>query len=198
MDACCGMFWRSGRDSWCNNLSQNMQDAGFCTDEEGNTMKKSVVIIIVALFAITGFMLVSHLNKQDDREGLVINSLSGECVVPIDSLETSYLEGDVRDGKGTVTHHVFAAIELKSVLDINDIDYRDRCVVAVTSADNYSAVFSCDEILRDGKVYIITEKDGERITDISGEKQGLELVVFGDENSQRCVRYVARVDITEE
>lgn len=174
-----------------------MQDTWICSDEEGDTMKKGFAIIIVALFVITGFMLTSHLNKQDDRDGLIINSLSGECVVPIDSLETSSLEGDVKDGKGNVTHHVFAAVELKSVLDINDIDYHDKCVIAVTSSDNYSAQFSNAEIIRDGKVYVITEKDGEKIMDISGEKPGLELVVFGDENSQRCVRYMARVDVTE-
>ena len=48
-----------------------------------------------------------------------------------------------------------------------------------------------------GRVYIAIEIDGEAIEGISPDEAGVQLIVFGDDNSRRCVRYAKIITISE-
>ena len=56
--------------------------------------------------------------------------------------------------------------------------------VTVTAADGYSALLCVDEILENGKVYLVDDGTG-----------GLKLIVFGDSDSKRNVRNVIKIDV---
>ena len=72
------------------------------------------------------------------------------------------------------------------------IDVQGDTKITVTSEDNYSAELTGEELLEAGKVYVAFTDGEEMIEGIEGG-QGAQLVVFGDPNSKRAVRYMKTV-----
>jgi hypothetical protein len=72
------------------------------------------------------------------------------------------------------------------------IDVQGDTKITVTSEDNYSAELTGEELLEAGKVYVALTDGEEMIEGIEGG-QGAQLVVFGDPNSKRAVRYMKTV-----
>ena len=66
--------------------------------------------------------------------------------------------------------------------------------ITVTSEDNYSAELTGAEVLESGKVYVALTADGEALEGIEGG-QGAQLIVFGDSNQKRAVKYMKIVSI---
>ena len=67
--------------------------------------------------------------------------------------------------------------------------------VIVTSADNYSVTFAPEEILEDSRVYAAITADGKTVEGIDAGTAGVQIIVFGDSNSKRCVRYAAVIEV---
>ena len=63
-----------------------------------------------------------------------------------------------------------------------------------TPAQNcsYSAELTGAELLEAGKVYVALTDGGKQIEGIEGG-QGAQLIVFGDQNSKRAVRYLKTI-----
>ncbi|MBP3896410.1 MAG: hypothetical protein J6D57_01050, partial [Mogibacterium sp.] len=93
-------------------------------------------------------------------------------------------------------HNKYEGAELSAIFKDNGIELADDVVVTVTSEDNYSAELTGSEILESGKVYVALTQDGEMIEGIEGG-QGAQLIVFGDPNSKRAVRYMKTVSLDE-
>lgn len=72
------------------------------------------------------------------------------------------------------------------------IDVQGDTKITVTSEDNYSAELTGEELLEAGKVYVALTDGEEMIEGIEGG-QGAQLIVFGDPNSKRAVRYMKTV-----
>ena len=72
------------------------------------------------------------------------------------------------------------------------IDVQGDTKITVTSEDNYSAELTGEELLEAGKVYVALTDGEEMIEGIEGG-QGAQLVVFGDPNSKRAMRYMKTV-----
>jgi phage gp36-like protein len=66
--------------------------------------------------------------------------------------------------------------------------------ITATSEDNYAADLSGAEALEAGKVYVALTDNGEQIEGIEGG-QGGQLIVFGDPNSKRAVRYLKTIEV---
>ena len=65
----------------------------------------------------------------------------------------------------------------------------------MTSADQYTAEFQLQEVLENKTVYLAVEADGQQIEGIDPGTPGAQLVVFGDANSRRCVRFAAQITL---
>ena len=72
------------------------------------------------------------------------------------------------------------------------VDVQGDTKITVTSEDKYSAELTGEELLEAGKVYVALTDGEEMIEGIEGG-QGAQLVVFGDPNSKRAVRYMKTV-----
>jgi hypothetical protein len=64
----------------------------------------------------------------------------------------------------------------------------------VTSEDDYSAGLTGAEVLEKGKVYVALSQNGEKIENLEGG-QGAKLIVFGDPDRQRAVKYLKMISI---
>lgn len=158
-------------------------------------IKKILTVVVVLVLAMAVIGVVIHKNGQDEKGGISFISESEQIELSLDKLTITDFSGTLVNGKGETFEHDFSGILLRDALENNGFVVEETSEVTVTSADNYSATITGDEILNDDKVYIATACDGEKVEGIDEGTNGAELVVFGDKNSKRCVRYLMEVEV---
>lgn len=158
-------------------------------------MSKKLKIGIAILLLATCIVAVIHRNIQKEVACMVIRSGNQEISVSFDDLCKAEFSGELVDGKGTITAHSYTGILLKDLLSAKGISQGEITALKVTSADNYSVEFTGEEIRADSMVYAAVTTDGQPIEGISSGTEGVQIIVFGDPNSRRCVRFVAILEI---
>ena len=158
-------------------------------------MSKRLIVGIVLLLVVTGIVAAVHLANQDDIHCMVILQADQEIAVSFEDLNKGAFSGELIDGKGDVTFHEYTGILLRELLAGKGIDLAQVTGVTVTSADQYSVALTGEEILQADKVYVAITADGEKIEGIDQGSDGVQIIVFGDPNSRRCVRFAQRITI---
>ena len=157
--------------------------------------KKWITVIAALLVAATAVVAAVHLRNQEEVECMVICQGETQISVSFADLDQGSFSGELIDGKGDVTAHEYTGVALKSLLESKGIDLATVTGITVTSADNYSVEFTAEELLADGKLYLAITDGGEKIKGIENGTDGVQAIVFGDENSRRCVRYAHKIAI---
>ncbi len=158
-------------------------------------MSKKLIVIMAALLALTGIIAAVHLSQQEEISCMVIKTAEEELQIDFTDLDQSDFAGQLTDGKGDTLEHTYRGILLRELLEQKGVTLTEEMSVTVTSADNYSVTFAGTEVLADGRVYAAIEADGEAIEGIDPGTAGVQIIVFGDENSRRCVRFAAVIEI---
>lgn len=158
-------------------------------------MSKKLIIIMAALLVVTGILAAVHLGNQEDISCMVILQDDKEISVSFEELEQGAFSGELIDGKGTVTFHEYTGILLRTLLETKGIALTDISKITVTSADNFRAEFTAEEILETENVYLAITVDGETIAGIDPGTHGVQVIVFQDPNSRRCVRFAQKITV---
>jgi len=149
---------------------------------------KYICIAIVILLIIAA--LVNRGLSSVNKEGVSIVAGGKTYTVTYTELSKGKFSGTLVNGKGEASDHEYVGLALNEVLSKKGVKISDSNVITVTAADNYEAEVSGKEVLEGTKIYIAIEADGKMIEGIDAGKQGAQLIVFGDTNSKRCVRYL--------
>ena len=158
-------------------------------------MSKKVTVVIVLLLAVTGIVAAAHLMNQDEIACMVILQEDQQFAVSFEDLNQGSFSGELTDGKGDTTFHKYTGILLRDLLEQKGIDLARLSGVTITSADNYSVAFTSEELLREDKVYAAITVDGRKIEGIDPGSDGVQIIVFADPNSRRCVRFAQKITI---
>ena len=158
-------------------------------------MQKKVIAGIIAALVVVAAVL-AFVNRSGDKNvsGLVLAGGGKEVTVAWEDIGGQAFEGDLVNGKGEVTHHEYTGSELQALLAASDIEVTESSVITAASEDNYSAELTGAELLEAGKVYVALTDGGKQIEGIDGG-QGAQLIVFGDQNSKRAVRYLKTISV---
>ena len=158
-------------------------------------MQKKLIAAIIAILVVVTAVLV-FFNRKGDKNvsGLMLSGGGKEITVAWEDVGGQSFEGDLVNGKGEVTHHEYTGSELQALLAANGIEVTESSVITAASEDNYSAELTGAELLEAGKVYVALTDGGKQIEGIDGG-QGAQLIVFGDQNSKRAVRYLKTISV---
>lgn len=158
-------------------------------------MQKKSIAAIIAILVVVAAVLV-FVNRKGDKNvsGLILSGSGKEITVAWEDVAGQSFEGDLVNGKGEVTHHEYTGSELQALLAANGIEVTESSVITAASEDNYSAELTGAELLEAGKVYVALTDGGKQLEGIDGG-QGAQLVVFGDQNSKRAVRYLKTISV---
>ena len=148
-------------------------------------MKKisPVQVMILILVLVTAVVAVFHLTTRTavPKGMLRIEYADGQAgEVSLEYLERSRglelipVQGTIVNGKGEARTIDAQGILLSDVL--REAGVTEYSVVTVTADDAYNAQVAAEEIVAPDKVYLIRQEEG-----------GMQLIVFGDENSKRNV-----------
>lgn len=158
-------------------------------------MQKKVIAGIIAVLVVLAVILgIIVKGNGADKDGLNISAGGKEFTIAWDDIEASAFEGDLVNGKGETFHNTYDGAELSAILSKVEVEIADESVITATSEDNYTAELKGAELLESGKVYVALSQDGEMIEGIDGG-QGAQLIVFGDANSKRAVRYLKAISV---
>lgn len=156
--------------------------------------KRWIAVLIAALICAAVILGLINRNSSPKGEGLLIQSGGKTYTVSFEDADQTAFEGDLVNGKGEVTHHAYQGVELSGLLEANGIEVTDASKITAVSEDNYSAELTGAEVMEAGKVYIAVTADDSMIEGIEGG-QGAQLIVFGDSNSKRAVRFLKTIVI---
>ena len=160
-------------------------------------MQKKSIATIIAILVVVAAVLV-FVNRKGDKNvsGLILSGSGKEITVAWEDVAGQSFEGDLVNGKGEVTHHEYTGSELQALLAANGIEVTESSVITAASEDNYSAELTGAELLEAGKVkvYVALTDGGKQLEGIDGG-QGAQLIVFGDQNSKRAVRYLKTISV---
>jgi hypothetical protein len=151
-----------------------------------------ICLIIVAITIIAG---INFRNDQSDIDGILLVTNSEEVNISCEKLKEKEFSGELLNGKGEKSIHDYEGVSFYDLCKNNKITPEDINHIEVTSADQYTVSVTGDEICEDGRVYLAVYQDGTAIEGIEDGTNGVQLVVFGDSNSKRCVRYVKEIKI---
>ena len=137
---------------------------------------KIIVAVLAALFLAVAAMACVHFAT---REKVPVNTLAihaGKDVVyvDLDKLNRKPVQGTLTNARGD---------KIADILRMGELDVDSIKSVTVSAADEYSASLSGAEVNESEKTFLIFGEDG------------LQLVVFGDENMKRSVHKVVSVDV---
>ena len=158
-------------------------------------MKKKMIVLFALLLAVTAIVAVVHRMTHEAPAGVVLTVNGKSLQIPLTKLDRVAFSGQLVDGKGVVTEHSYRGILLAELLQDAKVSTEGISKVLVTSADQYTAEFQLQEVLEAENVYLAIEADGQQIEGIDPGTPGAQLIVFGDANSRRCVRFAAQITL---
>lgn len=156
---------------------------------------KWLVIGTVLLLVATCVVAAVHLANQEDIACLQIRQAEQRMDVSFRELDSGVFSGVLTDGKGDRTHGEYTGILLGELLEKKGIALDQISGVTVTSADQYSVTFTARELMQPDKVYVAITANGKEIPGIEPGSSGVQIIVFADPDSRRCVRYAQIITV---
>ena len=146
---------------------------------------KKILLPIIILAVLTIILAVINIaNAPDVVEGDLLILFNGkEISVSVASAKLVPVTGTLVNGKGDQIPVDGKGLPLKDVLALADVHTFEA--ITATARDEYSAQISAEELLEEGKCYLLVESDST-----------LRLVVFCDSNSKRNVTDVIKLTIS--
>lgn len=160
-----------------------------------NRKTKQIMALIAAVFIITAVILaVLVRNSTPSGSGLIIESGGKTVAVRWEEIDRTTFTGEIVNGKGEVSNHEYRGMELYELLSAKGIEINADTKITAVSEDNYTAELTGAEVMTYGRVYAAVSCDQKMIESIGGS-QGGQLVVYGDANAKRQVRYLIKIVI---
>lgn len=160
-----------------------------------NKKTKYILAAVAVILLIAAVVLAVNVRgNTPEQSGLIIQSGNNTVTVSWEDLSQTVFSGEIVNGKGETSNHEYQGTELIELFNANGIEVREDTKITVASEDNYTAELSGAEVLSSGKVYVAVTSDHEMIEGIDGG-QGGQLVVYGDANAKRQVRYLKTITI---
>lgn len=149
-------------------------------------MKKNKLtfIIIGILVLLTAVLAVVHLTtRQQEQEGALQIVYQGKTrAIRIEDLKpVAQVDGTVTNNAGEEKRISGPGIMVADVLKLVGIPLENE--LKVTSADEYTVSLTAEELIEEGKAWLMIEEDS------------LRLIVFGDQGAKRNVKNVARLTV---
>lgn len=154
-----------------------------------------IIILLIAAVIVVGLQVRNQQTEKETSGTITLKSSGQEIKVPISDLDRENFSGETVNGKGEHFNNEYSGVELQTLLQEQGIPPESVTEVTAEAADQYTAVYSGDEIREAGKVYLAVEMNGEAIRDIEGDDPGVQVIVFGDPDSRRLVRSLVTLKV---
>lgn len=160
-----------------------------------NTKKK----IIIGLIVIGLILSVYLLNTKEEptleiRQGEEVQILEGEFIYNYP--EPTTFPAVVRSSGEKPEETEYKGIELSKMLSSLNVDISSVDKITLNAEDGYRVILSSEELNESKNLYLVFERDGERLkTKRQNGKGPFQLVIRRDPFSQRWIKHVNEIII---
>ena len=157
--------------------------------------KRNLIIFISAIILITAALVIYNISKDtiNDENAITLSYNDKVITVQLKNLDCGDFSGTLINGKGDESQHMYSGVELKVLLEQEEIDLESGFDATVLAQDQYSAELTWREITEPGKVYIAVKENGDALPGMQNGTKGAKLVVFGDPDMKRSVNYLESI-----
>ena len=160
-----------------------------------NRKTKYIMAAAAAVLIIIALILALKVRSSSPAEsGLIIQANGKTVTLSWEDLNQTSFTGEIVNGKGEVSNHEYQGIELCELFQKYGIEIKEDSKITAVSEDNYTAELTGAEVMSASKVYAALMCDSKMIESIDGG-QGAQLVVYGDANAKRQVRYLKTITV---
>lgn len=147
-----------------------------------NSSLKIVIGLVLLVIVLAG---IHFAVRQPEEAGAIQVTVDGKTVsVPLSKLPLQDVSGTAVNGKGEEKAVEGRGAPVSDVLTQAGVDLSAIRQIRVVAADEFSAILTVQEATEEGRAYLLQEEGEERP----------RLVVFGDPDSRRRVKDVARIE----
>ena len=148
--------------------------------------KKIIFLIILILAAVVALLAILYFtgDRIVEQGQVEISRADRKWYVGESDIARIPVKGELVNGKGEAVSIDAKGIALADLLSSVGMDPATVDTLKISSQDEYSAEVTGEELLEEGKVYLISDGEGS-----------FTLVVFGDSDSKRKVKNVARIEV---
>lgn len=163
-----------------------------------NTRKNiisTVLIIIVLILSASAYLL----NVENDpsiilREGEEKQTVEGDFIY--NHPESISFPAVVRSSGNRPVETEYKGVELSKLLSSLDMDSLDMENITLNAEDGYRVILASEEINETKNIYLVFERDGERLKTKRQEGNGpFQLIIRRDPFSQRWIKHVNEIII---
>ena len=165
------------------------------------------IIPVVLVFLTAGVAVLATLNKQDipidqiERNEVVVKADGAEVgrfdLEMVQGMEKVEFSDQIKETGKAAVKAQFGGVLLRDVLEKIGVDASKYTSVAYKATDMYTSAGTVDEILQDGRVYVVYEREGEQTRPKSEGGTGpLEIVIAGEPFSLRNCKYLMEIDLS--
>ncbi|MCR5795128.1 MAG: hypothetical protein K6G61_07280 [Solobacterium sp.] len=158
--------------------------------------KSKLIIAAIAVVMLIAVVILAVVVRGNNKAGpgLIIQAGGKTVTVSWEDINQTFFTGEIVNGKGELSSHEYRGTELFALFEAKGIEIREDTKITAGSEDNYTAELTGAEVMEEGKVYAAVVCDDEMIGNIDGG-QGGQLVVYGDPNAKRQVRYLKTITV---
>lgn len=167
-------------------------------------MKKKYVLIIVIAVLVVAVAALAIANRAttlalDAEETEAVITIDGEKVAEFDlewlkTLEKVTFDDHIKENGEPKRDVSFTGVELKTVIDAIGVDISQCSAVAFRGRDSYMSASSIEEMYKNGKVYIVYERNGlQTLGKSMGGTGPMEIVITNEVFSMRNCKFLIEI-----
>jgi hypothetical protein len=162
----------------------------------------AVLAIAVAVLATLNKEDVSKTLEQMEKNQVVVKAGETELgrfdLDKVKSMKKVAFNDQIKESGKSAVQAQFGGVILKDVLEEIGINVSRYKSVAYKAIDGYTTPGTVDEILKDDKVYVVYERDGQQTKSKSEGGTGpLEIVISNEQFSLRNCKFLLEITLSE-
>ena len=161
--------------------------------------KKIWVAVLFAMVTVLIFINRNSVKKQEEMANakqlqIIVNNTEQVYYYSEEATDYTTFDTQMIRRNGDTFDKNYSGIQLKNILAVMGIPLTETATVSGVCADQYEVQFTYDEIMTDGNIYLVTQENGQPLTEDCG---GFMLVVNNDEFSTRWAKNIVQVKVSE-
>ena len=172
-------------------------------------MKNKQVKIIIALMVLFAIIIAGALflnrdaieaGKEAQRDKTITFTSAGETICVLDQetikgFPSQEFEATIRSHGMKPEYVVYTGVDIHYVLEAAGIHPAGKDRLHFKGADAYLAAVDADELEKEGRVFIVYEKDGQEMEPKAKGGDGpYQLILLDDSFSQRWCKYLSEIE----
>lgn len=160
------------------------------------------IAILVIILAVTLMLNKEGLKERKemmDNATVILKMDDQEIILYFDDLQKigeENFEAVLDTSSSEPVTYGYTGVQLKNILHDQGLDLGGKKTVILTAVDGFTVVYSLEEVLVEGNVYLTYAREGQRLKSRDeGGKGPYQTIVISDQFSSRRCKWLTTIEV---